>query len=159
MKTFTFLFLFAFSLLLPDLGFSQAVLNPVKWEYSYEKITNTEGFILMKARIDKDWHIYSQHQSTDGPIPTSFLFTANADFDPIGKTEEPTADKAYSEVFSTEVISFGNEVVFKQKIKRKNLNSFDLNAELEFMACNNNTCLPPKVVKFSVRIPIAISGK
>ncbi len=159
MKSFTFLLLVAFSLLSPDSGFSQAVLNPVKWEYTYEKTTNTEGYILIKARMDKDWHIYSQHQSSDGPIPTSFMFTANADSSPIGKTEEPPAEKVFSEVFSTEVISFGNEVVFKQKIQRKNPNSFDLNAELEFMACNNNTCLPPKVVKFSVQIPAAKSGK
>ena len=159
MKTFILPLLFIFSLLYTQSGFSQAVLAPVKWEYSYEKVNNTEGYILIKARIDKDWHIYSQHQSADGPIPTSFLFSANADFYPIGKTEEPAAEKAFSEVFSTEVISFANEVVFKQKIKRKNLNSFDLNAELEFMACNNNTCLPPKVVKFSLRIPIATSSK
>lgn len=159
MKSFSFLAFVAFSLLLANLGFSQAALNPVKWEYSYEKITDSEGFVLMKARMDKDWHIYSQHQSSDGPIPTSFVFNANADFEPIGKAEEPDAEKAFSEVFSTEVISFANEVVFKQKIKRKNPNSFDLNAELEFMACNNNTCLPPKVVKFSIRVPIAVSEK
>ncbi len=159
MRSLILTILFVSSLFYSQSGFSQAVLNPVKWEYSYEKITDTEGYILIKARIDKDWHIYSQHQSADGPIPTSFVFTANADFDPINKTEEPAAEKAYSEVFSTEVISFADEVVFKQKIKRKNPNSFDLNAELEFMACNNNTCLPPKIVKFTVRVPIASSGK
>lgn len=156
---FFLLFSFLFSLCSIQSGFSQAALSPVKWEYSYEKLTNTEGYVVIKAKIDKDWHIYSQNQSADGPIPTSFVFTGNADFEPINKTEEPPAEKAYSEVFSTEVVSFANEVVFKQKIKRKNPNSFDLNAELEFMACNNNMCLPPKVVKFSVRIPLASSGK
>ena len=157
MKSFFASFLFV--ALFTQSAFSQAALNPVTWEYSYEKIDNTEGYVLIKARMDKDWHIYSQYQSTDGPIPTSFVFTGNADFEPINKTEEPAAEKAYSEVFSTEVISFTNEVVFKQKIKRKNPNSFDLNAELEFMACNNNMCLPPKVVKFSVRISPASPGK
>lgn len=159
MKYLLLFFSLFFSLFSTHAGYSQVALNPVKWEYSYEKLNDKEGYVLIKAKIDKDWHIYSQHQPGDGPIPTSFVFNANSDFEPLNKTEEPAAEKTHSEVFSADVISFSNEVVFKQKIKRKNPDSFNLNAELEFMACNNSSCLPPKVIKFSVIIPAAVPGK
>lgn len=150
----TLLFLsVSLTLLFSYSGFSQSALNPVKWEYSYESLNNKEGFVVIKATIEKDWHVYSQNLVADGPIPTSFVFSANPDFEPVEKTVEPPAEKVYSEVFGAEVTSFSTEVIFKQKIKRKNLNAFDLNAELEFMACNNSMCLPPKIIKFSVKIP------
>jgi hypothetical protein len=153
MKSYFASFLLILGIFSPVFSFSQVPANPVKWEYSYEAAGETEGYIVVKASIDDKWHIYSQTQSSDGPIATSFVFDANADYEPVGKTQEPPAEKVYSEVFGAEVISFSKQVVFRQKIKRKNLKAFTLPAELEFMACNDNMCLPPKTVKFTVVIP------
>src|ERR1700740_3497540 len=125
-------FSITFTLFFANPGFSQTAVNPVKWECSYESLGNKEGYVIIKAVIEKEWHVYSQAIVADGPIPTSFVFAPSADFETIDKTIEPAAEKAYSEVFSAEVASFANEVIFKQKIKRKNQNSFDLTGELEF---------------------------
>jgi hypothetical protein len=153
MKFYLTSFLLLTGVFAPVLSIAQTPANPVKWEYSYEPADGMEGYLVVKASIDDKWHIYSQAQSSDGPIATSFVFEANTNYELVGKTEEPPAEKAYSEVFGAEVVSFSKQVVFKQKIKRKSMGAFIVPAQLEFMACNDNMCLPPKTVKFTVNIP------
>lgn len=153
---FYFLFLFSFFSLF---SFTQTNLNPVKWDFSFEEINDKEGFIVLKATIEDKWHIYSQKQNGDGPIPTSFKFTKTKSFVLADSTLEPVAEKLYSEVFGADVISFSKEVIFKQKIQRKNKKQFEIKGELEFMACNDASCLPPKTVPFVITIPLSSTAK
>lgn len=147
-------------LLLSSLGsFAQAALNPVTWTYSYEATNDKEGYIILKAVIGDKWHIYSQKQAADGPIPTSFTYKENSGYIKVGTTEEPRAEKTFSEVFGIDVVYFSKEVVFKQKIQRKSMKSFEIKGELEFMACNDNSCLPPKTVPFTISVPAAVKSK
>jgi DsbC/DsbD-like thiol-disulfide interchange protein len=134
--------------------FAQTV-QPVKWEFSYNPIDETKGEIILKANINMDWHIYSQLQSGDGPLPTIFRFEPTPDYDLSDKVVEPTPVTEFSSVFSTDVMSFSNEVVFKQKIKRTNKGAFTIMGHVECMACNNSQCLPPKEYKFNIQIPSA----
>lgn len=155
MKNF-FLSLF---LLITISSYSQVNFNPVTWDLSFEAINDKEGFIVLKATIEDKWHIYSQKQNGDGPIPTSFKFSNSKAFVAIDSTMEPNAEKIYSEVFGTDVISFSKEVVFKQKIQRKNKKEFEIKGELEYMACNDNSCLPPKTIPFIITVPISSTAK
>ncbi|MBK6835004.1 MAG: sugar transporter [Bacteroidetes bacterium] len=155
MKNF-FLSLF---LLITISSYSQVNFNPVTWDLSFEAINDKEGFIVLKATIEDKWHIYSQKQNGDGPIPTSFKFSNSKAFVAVDSTMEPNAEKIYSEVFGTDVISFSKEVVFKQKIQRKNKKEFEIKGELEYMACNDNSCLPPKTIPFIITVPISSTAK
>jgi thiol:disulfide interchange protein DsbD len=49
-------------------GTQAQIINPVKWVYEYNKLSDTEGELLFKAIIEKDWHLYSQYNppSKDG---------------------------------------------------------------------------------------------
>ncbi|HOD10495.1 MAG TPA: cytochrome C biogenesis protein, partial [Flavobacterium sp.] len=49
-------------------GFSQ-IINPVKWTSKVEKLSDTEFNLVMEAKIDDEWHVYSQFTPADGPIP------------------------------------------------------------------------------------------
>lgn len=149
----SFLFLLTFS------SYSQVALNPVTWVFSYESINDKEGYVVLKASIEDKWHIYSQKQNGDGPIPTSFKFTKAKGYVLVDSAIEPAAEKFYSEVFGTDVSSFSKEVTFKQKIQRKNKKQFELKGELEFMACNDNSCLPPKTIPFVIIIPLSSTAK
>lgn len=153
---FYFIFLVSF---LSLFSFSQTNLNPVKWDFSFEEINDKEGFVVLKATIEDKWHIYSQKQNGDGPIPTSFKFIQAKSYSMIDSTLEPVAEKLYSEVFGADVISFSKEVIFKQKIQRKNKKQFQIKGELEFMACNDASCLPPKTVPFVITIPLSSTAK
>jgi cytochrome c biogenesis DsbD-like protein len=134
---------------------SAQTVQPVKWAFSYNPIDDTKGEIILTASINMDWHIYSQLQSGDGPLPTIFRFEPTPDYDLADKVIEPTPVTEYSSVFSTDVMSFSNEVVFKQKIKRTNKGAFIIMGHVECMACNNTQCLPPKEYKFNIQIPSA----
>ena len=56
------------------------ILEPVKWETSIEKISDTEYNLIATATIDKGWHLYSQIVPKNGPIPTTFAFEGNENY-------------------------------------------------------------------------------
>ncbi|MDG2499376.1 MAG: thiol:disulfide interchange protein, partial [Flavobacteriaceae bacterium] len=70
MKKFVTLLLFLISFS----AFSQ-ILNPVKWEFGSEKISETEYKLIFVAKIDYHWALYSQFVEEGGPLPTVFSFT------------------------------------------------------------------------------------
>ncbi|HTA63811.1 MAG TPA: protein-disulfide reductase DsbD domain-containing protein [Bacteroidia bacterium] len=144
------------ALLLSFIFFGQLVAQqPVKWECTYNPIDENNGELILKANIAIEWHIYSQTQSGDGPIPTIFKFERTPDFDLIESVVEPTPEKAYSDVFATDVLMFSNETIFKQKIKRSNKKAFTIMGNVECMACNNTSCLPPKKYTLTIKVPSA----
>lgn len=125
--------------------------NPVTWSYAAKKISKTEAMVYIKAKIDGDWHIYSQNLKPGGPNKTNFSFTPSKDFTLVGKTIEPKPISKYEKVFSMDVLYFENEVVFQQKIKL-NKSSATVKGKVEFMVCNETACLPPSDVQFSVLV-------
>jgi thiol:disulfide interchange protein DsbD len=135
---------------------SQAQIeNPVKWSYSAPKTGKNEANILIKADIQKGWHLYSQFIEDGGPIPTSFTFSPSKDFQLEGKvSESPKAVTAFDPNFGMKIAWHETQVVFTQKIKTTN-DKFTLKGVLEYMVCNNNKCLPPTEQEFS--IPINVS--
>ncbi|WP_134091451.1 protein-disulfide reductase DsbD N-terminal domain-containing protein [Olivibacter sp. XZL3] len=148
MKKFTaFLAILIFS----TLAASAQIKTPVKWAYAAKKINNNEAVLLIKATIDKGWHIYSQNLKPGGPVPTSFTFSKSSDYTPVGKTAEPKGISHFEKVFDMDVIYFENEVVFQQKIKL-NKATTSVKGTVEFMVCNDKECLPPDEVDFTIPI-------
>ncbi len=127
------------------------ILHPVKWSFSTEQKEN-EVTLLLKATIDKHWHLYSQDIGDGGPIPTSFKFTPSADYELTGKVAEPYAETFHDPNFDMDLKFFENSATFKQKIKLKTAKSFSVKGTLEFMVCNDKMCLPPDEVEFNFRI-------
>lgn len=149
MKNLSIFFFFLFSIAL-----NAQTLNPVRWEYSFEKTGKDEGIIVLKAKLQEKWHIYSQNQSGDGPIPTSFVFNPDPHYKLIDKVQEPACEKVFSEVFESEVQMFSHEVSFQQKISFTSKTNFLVQGELEYMSCNDVSCLPPRTEKFSIPVKI-----
>ena len=148
MKIFSFC-LFC-CLLLSNNLISQA--NPVTWNYAAKKINNEEFEVTFTATIDNGWNIYSQHTDPSGPVPTSINFEENANIEIIGETIETGKKKeAFDELFGVKVIKFAGEVVFTQKVKVKAAAN-ELTGYLEFMSCDDEKCLPPKEVEFSIAL-------
>jgi len=69
MKNIFILVFLAFSL-----GVFSQIEDPLKWETSVEKISDTEFVLVSTASIDEGWHLYAQEVPEDGPIATSFTF-------------------------------------------------------------------------------------
>jgi len=140
----------AITALLITIGAKAQVESHVKWAYAAKKTSPTEAVVLIKATIDKGWHIYSQNVKEGGPIKTSFTFNPSADFVLVGKPSEPTPVTKYEKTFGMNVGYFENSVVFQQKIKLKSAKATEVKGKLEFMTCNDSKCLPPDEVEFSI---------
>ncbi len=128
------------------------IMQPVKWSYKAEQNASGEATLIMTASIEKGWHLYSQNIGDGGPIKTSFTFTPSDDYELVGKVTEGKAIEFYDKNFEMQLAYFANEAVFKQKVKLKNKNSFKIAGGVEFMVCDDEKCLPPELVEFTINI-------
>ena len=51
----------------------------VSWTFSQKKISADEIELSFKAKIEPTWHLYSQIETPDGPLPTYFEFEKSKD--------------------------------------------------------------------------------
>ncbi|MEO8793863.1 MAG: cytochrome c biogenesis protein CcdA [Daejeonella sp.] len=136
---------------------SQAqILEPVKWSFSSKTINDKEAELILIAKIDKGWHVYSQFIEEGGPVPTSFTFKPSPDYKLVGKvSESPKPITAMDKTFDMKIAYHENLVTFKQKI-RLNKPKTSVSGSLEYMVCNDERCLPPSEVEF--KIPVEYKG-
>ena len=140
------------SFILFTLFTSAQIYDPVKWDFSYEKKGDKQYDLIFNATIDKGSHIYSIDIPAGGPIPTSFSFDTLQGFRLLGKTFEVTKPvEVLDEAFGFKIKTFSNTAEFRQKITAVE-SSFTVKGVVNFMACNNATCSPPKDVDFSIQI-------
>ena len=117
--------------------------DPVKWSTSVEKISDTKYDLIVTATIEAKWHLYSQNVPDNGPIPTSFSFKTSPDFKLMGKTSEEKGHTVHDPVFDMEIKYFENKAIFKQRIKVLSEKSLKIAGTVEFMVCDDSSCLPP----------------
>ncbi|MDG5492682.1 protein-disulfide reductase DsbD [Psychroserpens sp. SPM9] len=122
------------------------VFKPVKWETSVEKISDTEYDLISTATIDSGWHLYSQNVPENGPIPTTFTYKANNDYELNGKTSEDEGHTVDDPVFDMVIKFFEDKAQFKQRIKVLNQELSIVEGEVEFMVCDDEKCLPPDYI-------------
>ena len=113
----------------------------VSWSFSQKKISADEFELIFKAKIEPTWHLYSQIETPDGPLPTSFEFEKSKDYVLVGKTIEPAPIEHAEPVFDNLVVRyFENVATFKQKIKAITKNPFNIKGFIDGMACNESQC-------------------
>jgi thiol:disulfide interchange protein DsbD len=125
------------------------ILQPVKWSFNTEKISESEVELLFIADIDAGWHVYSTEIPEGGPIPTSFNFVDDQRFELSGELSTPEPIVKFDKAFEMTLEYFGERAVFRQKVKLNTDEPFIIKGELEFMACDDSRCLPPDYVEFA----------
>lgn len=122
---------------------SQAqILETVSWDFSTEKISDTEVDLVFKATIDNEWHLYSQHFEDGGPIRLSFIFNESANYERVGEVEEITKAKTeYDDIFEMDIQYFAGEAILKQRIKILNESAFTVSGEMEYQTCREGECV------------------
>ncbi|WNH11859.1 protein-disulfide reductase DsbD domain-containing protein [Thalassobellus suaedae] len=123
------------------------VLEPVKWNASVNKISDSEYELVATATIDKGWHLYSQSVPKDGPISTGFTFVGNKNYLKKGNTSEEVGYIIDDPIFEMEIKYFEKMADFKQRIKLKGKVPFQVKGAVEFMVCNDRRCLSPTEVE------------
>ncbi|WP_460218147.1 protein-disulfide reductase DsbD family protein [Psychroserpens sp. MEBiC05023] len=140
------------SILVFSISAKAQVFEPVKWETSVEKISDTEYDLISIATVDGGWHLYSQNVPDDGPIPTTFLYKANADYELIGTTSEEDGHVVDDPVFQMKIKFFEDKAEFRQRIKILNQELSVVEGEVEYMACDDEKCLPPDYVELKFNL-------
>lgn len=140
---------FLFALLLSALSLSAQIYDPIKWSFEHNKLSDSAGEIVLKATIDEGWHLYGTQLPEDGPIATSFVFEQLQDVALDGDLIVPDElVRQYDPNFDMELNWYEKEAVFVQKVKYTG-DAPALSGYVNFMACNDETCLPPDEVPFS----------
>lgn len=124
----------------------------VQWTFAAKKIADDTYEIHMTARVNSDWHIYSQNAG-DGPYSTNFTFTKNPLINYDGKVKEAgKLKKVFEKSFDSEVRYYEDVVNFVQVVKLKGKAKTNVAGKVEFMVCNDSRCLPPAEINFKVNI-------
>lgn len=129
------------------------ILEPAKWEFEVEELTNDTLLLHFDVTLDDGWYIYGQFIGDAGPVPTSFYFTEDKKVTLAGNASESgeITKEGFDEIFQTDLKKFGKSARFSQKVVvGKKVKS--ISGELEFMTCDATRCLPPQLIEFEFNI-------
>ncbi len=128
--------------------FSQ-ILDPVDWEFAYNKTGTMQYELVFTAKIENSWHLYSQDIPAGGPIPTFFSINESDNFELVGNVEEMSeAEEKYDPSFDMILKLFSDKAVFIQKVKLISDGPVTISGSIEYMSCDDQRCLPPKDEEF-----------
>ena len=139
------------SFLIGSAAFAQT--DVVEWKFESKKLADKKYEVKLVAVVKNPWHIYSTTTPDGGPLPTKISFTKNplTAFD--GKIKEVgKLETHFEEVFDVDTRYFNNKVEFVQVVNVKGNAKTNLSGTVEFMACNDRECLPPKSIPFSIAL-------
>jgi DsbC/DsbD-like thiol-disulfide interchange protein len=125
----------------------------VKWSFTSKKIAEKTYEIHMTASLNGNWHMYAQNVGVDGPVPTTFTYTKNPLLSVDGKPKEiGKVIKKKEEVWGGVVNYYEKSVSFIQVVKVKGNIKTNIAGKVEFMVCDDQLCLPPSQVEFTVNL-------
>lgn len=126
------------------------ILTPVKWEIKLEDSDSSVKTLLFSAKLDNGWHLYDMNLPEGGPISTSFNYETLKGAKTIGSPiPSKKSTTVYDEQFEMNLSWYAHEVSFTQKLEITNPKAFKVEGYVEFMACNDENCLPPDKESFS----------
>ena len=142
------------ALLLFLLFWKGGVAAPVEWSVSTEDRNDGTVRILFTARIEAPWHIYDLGPYDDmGPNATTVVFEPNESVTLVGGIESLTRPvRVYDSLFALEIGYFEQTARLAQTVRVKAGVKTELKARVEWMACNDESCLPPDEKDFTITL-------
>lgn len=134
-------------------GLLGQIIEPVSWKTSVQRADDGSVQLIADATIEGNWHMYSRSSGEDGPIPTTFTFTANPRLTLKGEWSEPKAHKEFSKQFNMELAYFEHKARFIQKATVTGPGALSVEAEVSFQVCNDEMCLFPEYIPLTFKIP------
>jgi hypothetical protein len=128
--------------------------NPVSWTFTSKKLNDKTYELHLTATIQNGWHLYAQNQPKDAIAqPTSFSFNKNPLLNFQGKVKElGVMEKYRDKVLDVSANQYSKRVDFVQVVKLKAKAKTAVTGNLEFQTCNDEKCLPPKTVSFTLSL-------
>ncbi|MDR1847463.1 MAG: thioredoxin family protein [Bacteroidales bacterium] len=128
--------------------FAVAQQSHISWKFETKKINDSVSDLILKAKLDEGWHVYSQ--TTKGTeLPIEFQFETGQ-YERIGGVKELTKPHAEYDPYEKDTTrSFSNAATFSQRIKVKSVKDIKVKGMVTFQLCEKGQCIPPDDVEFS----------
>ena len=118
---------------------SQDAIEPVKWNFSYEVISDSTIALKFEAKIKDNWHMYSQFIENEPPLSTMFLFEEEP-YSSILKVSEGESIISYDPIFEKDLKYFEKNALFELEIQIND--SIDsISGTVEYQACDDKLCV------------------
>ncbi|MBM3915122.1 MAG: hypothetical protein FJ348_03670 [Sphingomonadales bacterium] len=143
--------LFVFILIITA-AVSRAQLQPVVWTYGAKKTADRTYEVEIKATIKEGWHLFSQTQPADAiAIPTAFAINPNPLLIRKGALREiGKLEKYKDKTLGVTAYQYAGQVRFVQTVMLKAKARTVFAGTVEFQTCDDEKCLPPQKVNFSI---------
>ena len=126
-----------------------AQVNPVSWTWSVRDEGDSLKVLVFDAEIKEGFHLYDLGPYSGGPTPTSFTFETTGGAALAGGVEYGTEpERNFDGMFGMEIGSFRNTARFIQRVKCRNEGG--VNVTIEWMCCNDVSCIPPAEEEISI---------
>lgn len=128
--------------------------NPVHWNTSVGKGSNGIYTIRFTARIEVPWHMYDMGPYEGGPNATTITFKPDKSYTLVGSVkQQSTPHKKYDPLFEMEIGTFTGRATFVQQVKlAPSVAGTKIAATVEWMACDESSCLPPADQDFLITV-------
>lgn len=126
---------------------SAQVIKPIKWEQSLSSKDIAVGDTIeaiFKAKIDKDWYLYSTDFDPDlGPMVTVFNFTEHPSFELVDSIRPINPSKKYDDLWEGEYTYFKGDGEFRQILVVKEL-PLVIKGNYTYQVCSDvdGKCIP-----------------
>ncbi|RTL59496.1 MAG: hypothetical protein EKK37_06925 [Sphingobacteriales bacterium] len=126
----------------------------VSWAYTAKKLADKKYELRLTASIQNGWHLYSQNLDKDAiALPTTVKFNKNPLVVMSGKVKESGKLIAeFDKATQSNSKYYKDKVDFVQVITLKAGAKTSVSGEVEFMVCDDKSCLPPSKVPFTIPI-------
>jgi thiol:disulfide interchange protein DsbD len=123
---------------------SGQIFEPVTWTHELKITGKNSGEIIHKATIEDKWHLYGMDIPENGPRPTKIVYESISNAEKVGAiTGKSKLLEVYDKSFEMNLSWYAKEAVFVQKISFKDASKVKIAGFVEFMACDDERCLPP----------------
>lgn len=125
------------------LGVQAQIMEPVHFQSQFKPTQGDEGEIIFQGTIEPGWHVYSTDLGNDGPIEATFNVVKIDGLELVGKLK-PVGNviTKYDKMFGMDLKYFEGKATFVQKV-RFTKPEYEIDAYLEYGACNDESCMPP----------------
>ncbi len=132
-------------------GSHAQILTPVKWTSSCNKVEEGVYDIILSAKIDKGWNIYSQNIKQGGPVPSALHIDTEVEL--IGKVQESSSkiEEGFDAIFEMDLVKLKKDAKYVQRIRVKS-GITTIKGYMSYMTCDDTKCLPPTDEDFSINL-------
>ncbi len=130
----------------------QSLSAQVEWSSpEVESLGGAKYRIEVTATLEEGWHLYALDAPTDMANPTIFTFEESSNYTLIGEMSTDVKPHV-EEMFGVDVGYYEDRVTFQQEIKLTKSAGVEVNFNVEWMLCNDMSCVPPTDQDFSIYV-------